>query len=55
MIANLYVKKKKGGRVVIMISGGLDKTDIDFCKREGTMPGKPSFSSEIIIYGIVFP
>lgn len=32
MIANLCVKKARGRRVVIMISGGLDKTDIDFVK-----------------------
>lgn len=31
MIANLCVKKA-GGRRAVMISGGLDKTDLDFVK-----------------------
>lgn len=39
MIANLCVKKKKvGERVVIMISGGLDKTGIDFVEGKVLCP-----------------
>ena len=40
-------KKKKGGgkRVVIMISGGLDKTDVDFAK--GKVPCLESHPSAV--------
>ena len=44
MIANLCAKKR-GGRVVIMISGGLDKTDIDFVK--GNVPCLESHPSAV--------
>lgn len=45
MIANLCVKKGGGRRVVIMISGGLDKTDRDFVK--GKVPCLESHPSAV--------
>lgn len=49
MIVNLCVKKKKKeeGKVVIMISGGLDKTDIDIVKRKvPCLESHPSAAAE---------